>query len=443
MADMPVRPKLRYRIARRLLGTSGGVFRGTATLALGSGLGQVIGTAAIPLLTRLYSPEDFGVLAVFTALVAILAPMVTLRYVLALPLPRQDGVAMNLLVLSAGLMLALSAMVALALWLGGAALLGLVSMQVLAPWWWLIALGVIGTASYEMLTLWATRRRAYKVIAQTNVTQSIAGAVMKITLGLAAVQPLGLLAGQVVAQAGGIGRLLRGFLPEFRASWRHISPIRMRRAAGRYRGFPLWRVPSQFLMVFSMQAPMLFMAALYDPQTAGQFSLAVIAISMPVNLLGRTTSQAFYAEASSLGRRRSQEIRTMLVTVMVRLGAVSIVPALALLVLGPSLFSILFGSNWELAGTFAQALSLYLLFQFIQTPVSNVFYIFGGQRQLLFLNAQRVALLGAAFGIAYYFSWPPERTIWLYALLMAAHYALSIIYAVRFIPRPRIKREII
>lgn len=416
-------------------GASGGVFRGMATLALGSGIGRVIGIVAIPVLTRIYTPEDFGVLAVFTALVAILAPLVTLRYVLALPLPRQDGVAMNLLALSTGLMLGLSALIALSLWMGGETLLGLVSMQVLAPWWWLIALGVLGTATYEMLTLWATRRRAYKVIAQTNVTQSLAGTVVKIGLGVLSVQPLGLLLGQVVAQAGGVGRLLRGFLGEFRANWHHISPARLRKVAWKHRGFAIWRVPSQFLMVFSMQAPMFFMAALYDAQTTGQFGLAMMALSVPVALLGRTTSQAFFAEASVLGRRRASEIRAMLRSVVVRLGAVSLLPTIALLLLGPVLFTVLFGRDWQLAGSLAQALSVCLFFQFIQTPVAHVFYIFDGQRQLLLLNGQRVVLMGAVFGASYGLSWPVGYTVWAYSLTVALHYALSVLYAFAWMGR--------
>lgn len=436
MADMPDRPSLRQRIGARVFGgASGGVFRGMATLALGSGIGRVIGIASIPVLTRLYSPEDFGVLAVFTALVAILAPLVTLRYVLALPLPRHDGVAMNLLVLSTGLMLALTALVALVLWAAGTPLLALMSMDVLAPWWWLIALGVLGTAGYEMLTMWATRRRAYKVIAQTNVTQSAAGAAVKIVLGLAAFAPVGLLLGQVVAQAGGIGRLLRGFVAEFRANWHHVRPARLRQVAWRHRGFPVWRVPSQFLMVFSMQAPMLFMATLYDADTTGQFGLAMMALSVPVTLLGRTTSQAFFAEASKLGRRQPEKIRLMLKSVIFRLGLVSVVPASVLLALGPVIFPMFFGGNWAVAGVFAQSLAIYLFFQFIQTPVAHVFYIFDGQRQLLWLNAQRVAALVIVFGASMFYAWTSELTVWVYAIILSVHYALSTYYAYRFVPQ--------
>ncbi|ANB34406.1 O-antigen/teichoic acid export membrane protein [Rhodovulum sulfidophilum] len=427
---------LKQRFSARVFGgASGGVFRGMLTLALGSGGGRVIGIVSIPILTRLYTPQDFGVLAVFTALVTMLAPLVTLRYVLALPLPRQDGVAMNLLVLSAALMLGLSLLLGLVLCLWGAPLLALVSMEVLAPWWWLIALGIVGVATYEMLTMWATRKRAYKVIAQTNVTQSAAGALLKIGLGLSPLQPLGLLLGQVVAQAGGIGRLLRGFIAEFRANWYHVSASRMRKAAWRHRGFPIWRVPSQFLMVFSVQSPTLLMAALYDPETIGQFGFAMMALSVPVNILGRTMSQAFFAEASTLGRQRPEEIRTMLRSVILRLGFISTAPAAVFLFFAPWLFPLLFGDDWALAGVFAQGLATYLFFQFIQTPVAHVFYIFDGQKQLLWLNAQRVLVIIAIFGASTLFAWTAEKTVWAYAATLSLHYALSVYYAYRFIPR--------
>src|SRR5690554_1776955 len=130
MVDAPEKSHLRNRISARLFsGASGGVFRGMLTLALGSGIGRLIGIALIPVLTRIYTPDDFGVLAVYTALVAILAPLVTLRYVLALPLPRHDGMALNLLALSTLLMLALTTVVGLALLFGGAPLLSVFSME--------------------------------------------------------------------------------------------------------------------------------------------------------------------------------------------------------------------------------------------------------------------------------------------------------------------------
>lgn len=435
-SSLPAFPKtLRKVLAKAFGGSASNVFKGMATLALGSGIARIIGIAAIPVLTRLYGPEDFGVLAVFTALLSILAPLLTLRYVLAIPLPRHDGMAFNLLILSASLMLIMTLAISLLLWVFGVQLLAIFSMEELAPWWWLIALGLLASASYEILTLWATRRRNYRVIARTSVWQSATGSIVKIGLGLLALKPAGLLIGQVVASGGGIGSLLRGFGGEFRDNWRFLRWSRMRKAAWRHRGFPFFRVPSQFLLAISSQAPLLFMAVLYDANTTGQFGLALMALGLPLQLFGRTLAKAFYAEAANLGHKRPAEVRSMAHAVIKRLAFFSILPAIVLLVFGPVLFSLVFGDEWIQAGTFASILAVYLVFQFVQTPVAHIFYIFDGQKKLLVLNSQRVLLLLICFGASYLFSFTPEATIWAYALMLSAHYLLSTWYVLRFIPR--------
>lgn len=428
---------IRFRTLLKRLsgGAAGGVFKGTLMLLAGSGAARVISFAVMPVLTRIYGPENFGILAVFTALVAILAPLATLRYALALPLPRHDGTAMNLLVLSLGLMTAISLLIALALWGFGTALLGLFSMEALMPWWWLVALGVLTTALYELLTLWATRKRAYRILAGTNVWQSIAGAIVMIGLGLLSFKPGGLLLGRVVSQSGGIGSLFRNFCAAFERNWRHVRPSRLNMVARRYVGFPIWRVPSQFLLILSQQAPLMFVAMFYNPNTTGQLSLTLSALAVPVSLLGGTAAKAFYAEASQLGPKRPDEIRRILIDILYRLSIVSVPPTLLLFLFGEQIFPLVFGTAWEQAGTFASILSIYMLLQFLQTPVSFIFYIFDGQRPLLLLNLQRVLLVALVFYLADRQNWGVESAVWSYAIALGLHYGLSIVYAFRFIPK--------
>ncbi|ARB45398.1 lipopolysaccharide biosynthesis protein [Alloalcanivorax xenomutans] len=246
----------------------------------------MIGIAAIPVLTRLYSPDDFGVLSVFSALIMILAPIITLRYVLAIPLPRHNGIAFNLLVLSFGLMVFVCIFVSVLLCFFGAQLLAPFSMQVLAPFWWLITLGLLATSGYEILTFWAMRRRDYRTIARTNIWQSFSGSLIKIILGLLALKPLGLLIGGVAEKGGGISVLLRRFFIEFKDNWKHLRWSRVRKVAWRHRGFPIYRVPSQFMLITATQSPLLFIAWQYNAEITGQFGLAMMALTLPLNLIG-------------------------------------------------------------------------------------------------------------------------------------------------------------
>src|SRR5690625_2843667 len=72
------------------------IIKNMAKLASGDGISRVIGIATMPIITRIYLPEHLGVLSVFVAIVAIIAPIATFRYSLAIPLPESAVMAVNI-----------------------------------------------------------------------------------------------------------------------------------------------------------------------------------------------------------------------------------------------------------------------------------------------------------------------------------------------------------
>jgi O-antigen/teichoic acid export membrane protein len=238
-------------------GEAGHVFRGMATLAMGTGTARLVGLACIPLLTRIYTPSDYGVLAIFSSLVSVVAPILGLRYALAIPLPRTDGMAMNLMALSSVLLLVTGIVAILLLWLFGPIILTWISMEVLIPWRWLVVLGAMATALYETLSMWATRQRAYSVIARTQVTQSVLGEGVKLALGLLAFKPFGLLLGQIVSQSSGASAFLVQFRHVYKKNRVRIRYKRMAFLLHYYRSFPQYRLPSVVLLSLSVQAPLI------------------------------------------------------------------------------------------------------------------------------------------------------------------------------------------
>ncbi|MEF8698628.1 MAG: oligosaccharide flippase family protein [Candidatus Accumulibacter sp. UW20] len=417
----------------RSAGAASGVLRGMATLAMGAGLARLISVAAIPLLTRLYRPEDYGVLSVFTSIVLMLVPLLTLRYAVAIPLPRHDGLAINLMALSALLMIGMSGVAGLVLWAFAPALLTFVSMAALAPYWWVIVLGLVGSGSYELLSMWATRRRAYHLIARTQLFQSVVGALVKIALGLLAFGPLGLLLGQVVAQSGGSGSLVARFQADFRRTVALLSRRRMGFLARYYRGFPVYRLPSQFLMVFSMQAPLLFTAALFGAETTGQLGLALMALALPVNILGQAIGKAYFAEVAQLSRRAPRQILEITSFVQKRLFALGIPPALVILFWGPDLFRLLFGEVWLTAGTFASILAISIVVQFTSAPLVQVLNVFDGQRLFLAINVARTIMLVALFSIFRSAAFSAVHFVMAYSALMTLFYLAITWLVIRFL----------
>ena len=416
-------------------GSSAGVFKGMATLALGTGLAKIIGLLSIQVLTRIYSPEHFGIFSIFTAMLLILTPLMTLRYELAVPLPRRDGAAMTLMTVSAALLLLMTLLLGAVLLLAGPALLVVVSMEAVTPYLGLLVLALFLTGLYEVLQIWAVRRRAYAIIARTQLQQSIVGALAKIVMGVAGLMPLGLLAGHVAGAGAGMTALIRALRSDVRRFWRHVTLKRAWCMLRHYKSFPAYRLPAQLLQIFSSQSPLLMTAALYDAGTTGQLGLALMMLALPMNLLGYSTSKAYYAEIASLGRKRPAEIRAVTRSVVKRLLALSLLPALVLLSLGEEIFALAFGAQWAMAGQLAAILAIYLLFQFIHAPASHLLSLFERQRLLLLLNVQRSVLTVGCFTAAYLLDWPITSVILLYSVTLSAHYLFSLLMSLRVIPR--------
>src|SRR5690554_8147650 len=64
--------------------------RGVSVLIGGTASAQLLSVLAIPFITRLYSPDDFGLLAAFTAFLAFFTVLSAARFDLAIPLPESD-----------------------------------------------------------------------------------------------------------------------------------------------------------------------------------------------------------------------------------------------------------------------------------------------------------------------------------------------------------------
>ena len=426
--------KLHRLISRLVDKDSSAVFKGMITLALGSGSARLMGIAAMPLLSRLYSPEDFGVLAVFSSTILIIAPLVSLRYALALPLPRQDGTAINLLALCFGFIFLGVLLVGFMLGIFKVPFLEALSMEVLIPWWWMVVLGVFVTALYELMTLWATRRRNYRIIARTNVWQGVCECFVKIAFGLFSITPLGLLLGDLASKGGGLIRIAKEFSEELRKLPSMVSVGRLKKVAYAYRGFPYYRVPSQFLMVFSQQSPLLFSAAIYGAGITGQLSLALMALAVPVNLIGGNMGKALYAEAAAIGNSAPEKIYKMTKNVQIKLVAIAVPAGLFLFLTGEFLFENVFGEEWRRAGIFASALSPYIVFQFASAPLVQLMNILSNQLAFLVINCIRAFFLVASFCMAWAWDLSSMTFVYGYSFIMSVFYlgvSLFVIISIR------------
>lgn len=352
------------------LAPRGAYSRHVALLAGGTAFGQGIVVLFSPLLTRIYTPFDFGILATFSSFISVLLVVLSLRYEQAIPLPKQRYEALALLGLSLGLVVTITAIITLLLW----ALDGLLR-QALGPvalYLWLLPLGLIGAGLYQALNYWALREQAFSPIARTRLSQGLGMVVTQLVLGMAGAGSAGLLIGDIVGRASGswgLLTLLRG-VPA-----RELFDVgNIFRVATRYVRFPLFSTGAAFLNVLSRQLPFIFLPSLFGNEVTGFFALAYRSLGLPSMLIGQAVGQVFFSKAAQL---KSNPDKLAEFTVRTALGLLAFGIAVfgIIIVGGASVFEIVFGGAWKQAGFYAQILAPWYMLWLVSSPLSNLLAI--------------------------------------------------------------------
>lgn len=396
----------------------GGFLADVAKLAFGTLSGRLISIAVLPILTRLYSPDDFAILATYLAVLGTIAVAACLRMDVAIPMAESDDDAVNLLALALAALgtivlivtlLVLAMPATLADWLGNPAI---------APHLWLIPVGIGLAGVYSAFQYWTTRMRRFGHIARTRVTQSALGAITMLSLGWAGLAPFGLLLGNAFSMgAGGLG-LAAGAARSEGAKARLVSLANMGAALRRNYRYPLYSTPDSLLNIAGVQIPVLIIAATAGTE-AGFLLLAMQLMTAPMALLGSSISQVYISRAPEALREGRLKVQTL--SIMRRLALMGFTPLVLAAVLAPPFVPYVFGAEWARTGGIIAWMIPWITLQFIASPVSMVMFVTGRQRSMLVLTALGFTIRTGGVWFATQKGYPPVET---FAVLSAIFYAV-------------------
>lgn len=399
--------------------------RGVLLLGGGATASQVILMASAPLLTRLYTTEQFGLVAVFGSMLSILSVMSTLRYELVIPIAKDDEEAVHGVVLGLFVALGISFLAFLVVVCFREQIAAAVNLPAMADYLWLLPLGLLLRSIYQVFYYWGLRVKAFSAIARTKLTQSV-GSVF-VQLGGASFGTIALLLGQVVGQAAGISSLA---VLAVRNRWDLFKTVRFKQVlwvGWRYRQFPYFSTWGGLMNTIGAQIPPVLLAVLFSPAAAGIYALAHRVLSLPMSLVGQAIGNVFLPRAAEA--RREGNLAILVAKVHEKLAQIAMPPALVLAIIAPDLFVWVFGSDWHEAGVFARLMTPMLYFQFILSPISTVFSVMERQDQGMILQGIMVIArclslaIGASFGDL-------RLSILLFSLVSAACYLVFLAWIV-------------
>lgn len=373
---------------------------------------QALNVFILPVISRLYAPADYGVMAVFSSIVAILSEVSGLRYFLAIPLPKQERYAFSLAGLSLIVQGCFVGLLSIVLCLFGDPILNIVSMHDLIPYKYLIPLGLLGVGIYNILTQLCIRKGIFNAIGKTKITQCLLGAATKIGLGALGLKPIGLLVGTIVSQAGGITTLGASLLHTIGNN--RCDRSMLRRVAIKYRKFPLYNTWYGLLNVFGTQLPSLLLSSFYSFKVVGFYAMASSIMTIPTTFVGQAIGQIFIQRASIA--RHDGNIARVSIRAYTILLEVGFFPILFVSFIAPPVFSVVLGQRWGAAGTYTILLIPFIAYNFAYSPLSMLYLILDRHEVSLIHEVTYISLRAIAFMIG---------TIWKNPLVSVALYAIT------------------
>jgi len=370
--------------------------KSVAMLASGVAVAQFTAIAASPILTRLYSPDDFGIFAVFTTILVVLSAISELNYRFVIPIAENEKKASYALFLSLSSVILISSIITILVWMFRFDIAKALNIYQLADYLWLIPLAVLVDTVFVLSQLWSIRAKAFKRISWAQGSQGIAAISAQITMGFFNIGALGLIVGKMLGSLFGLIMLKTPVIREVKPNASNFSLSYMFLMAKEYYKFPLYKAPSSFIGVISRRVAFFLFPVFFGPAVTGLYALTYRVLHTPGIFIGTQIQRVFLSTAAE--SRRTGELTAssrLMYRALLQIG----LPSFALFgLIAPEVFSLVFGDNWREGGVYVQWLIPYIFLSFVGAPFSVLPMVYDKQQvdlafQGLLFTGQGIAIV--------------------------------------------------
>lgn len=337
-------------------------------LFLGTSSAQVILLFTSPILTRIFSPENFGVFVIYQSILSILLVIASMRYELSIMLPKKDSDSLSLFFLSFFIVLILSLFLLMSLII----ILLIIEINNLEAFFYLVP-GLFLAGFYQILVNWNNRKSNFKIIAFANLVQTFFISFFQIIFGLLGFFSQGLIIGSLMGFLFSIFIFIRKKLFLLSNIIKKIKFNSIVQNGKDFREFPLFSLPGALINSISLQAPVFWVSTFFGQATTGFYGLALRVVYLPIVLLSAPVFQVTYKKISDLDNERPEEIRSYVFNKILALFLFTIPFPILFIFFSEEIFSFIFGYEWIKAGEYSKYLVFLAYIKFCASPAMAVF----------------------------------------------------------------------
>ena len=350
------------------------------TLASGTALSQGIMIGSSPLVTRIFSPKEFGIFATYLAIITTISVISSFKYELAIMIPKEEDDATALLVISTLFVFLTSLFVFIAILIFKNRLISLSTKMTSIIWF--IPLGVLITGLLQVFNAWITRKEYYKNLSTSKVVLSGGSVIGQISIKISELSSNGLILGSIIGNISALMTVGIFAIKKHTIRLSNISKHIIFKNIKKYDNFPKYQSFSVLLNSLSQNLPIILLSFFYSPEIAGLYALTRRVLETPSRFIGQSVRQVYFQKASRIFSD-GRNIKSVFTKTTLHLIYISIIPFILLTIFSRQLFGFVFGQEWIAAGIFAQILIIFTFVAFINAPAVMSMQILGLQKYSL------------------------------------------------------------
>jgi len=364
--------------------------RNVLTLMTGTTIAQAIPIAISPILTRIYTPEDFGVFALFLAIVGFFSSVASLRYEQAILIPKRDEDAINIFALGFIIVLLISLSLLFVIILFNDNFVNYLNNEAISNWLYLIPITVFIIGIFNLLILFNNRKKKYQIISNATVLKSIVLATVQISVGFLKTGVDGLIIGQVVSQFFANIKLIKSILKD-KILLSKIDRFKMITLAKKYANFPKFQVPHTMLNTFSSNLPIYIFTPFFGALMVGLYSLSTRIVFTPLMIIAGASAKVYSQNITTLYSQK-QDTYYFTIHFIKSLFIKIIIPYVIFIIFAPEIFGFVFGERWTEAGIYSQILSPWMFLNVLVSTVSFIPSLVNKQKKAFFVSILQLFL---------------------------------------------------
>lgn len=348
--------------------------KNTLILISGTVVAQAIPLILHPFLRRIYTPEDFGAMAVFLSIFSMVTIISSLRYEATIVLPKEDNDAANILGLTFIISVIFNTLILFTIVLFKDSIINFIGLPIkYENFIYLLPITSFLFSFYQSLNYWLVRQKAFKASSINKIVRRAVEGTTQVSLGLLKI-PGGLFVGDFV---GNFSNVISGIRQIFKHNFSTstITKNDIVTVLKRYIDYPKYNVVPTLLSSAASLLPFLFINKFYSTEAVGYLDLSRMILSIPLIFISATIAQVLFQQMTEK-KHQLMSIKKDLLNIFYLLIGIIALEAIVLFLFGDELFKLIFGENYILSSIYSKILIFSFSVNFITSTFSSVYITF-------------------------------------------------------------------